>query len=655
MATEKDIALNIKVKFEGANTVQELEDVLKEINKEMENVDENSHAFAILKNTASKATKEIQELNTKIKDLNGESKTVKSGMEGLKGSTELVTQANGKLASSFENVTSNGGAIAILDSLTGGLATKLKDAFEASKLFNFSLKGMSKALIATGIGAFVVLLGLAVAYWDDIVGLVSGVSSEQKKLNAEVEDNVAAQQEALDAISEQENSLRLQGKTEDEIRQLKIAQTEEVIKATMLQLEQMKATKKAQVEAAQRNKDIAQGIIRFLTLPLTTLLKTVDMMTAAISKIPGIDIETNLEEAFSGGIAGMIFDPEEIATEADATIEETEKALIKLKNQKDGFILQSQKADQDAADKAKADREKAAADREKAAADAQAQAEKQAADREKAEKQAEEDREKEFSKAISDLQDYYADRNLIISQNFIDGLISEREYDSQLSQLEDEHRQAELIALDDYGKDKTQKEQEIADKVIAIKKDENAKIAELKTKEIEEYERLTQERVDLAKSLYSDLKALSQTFFDDTEEGQKKAFEFNKMVAIAETLVSTYLAAQKAYASQMSLATPDAPFRAAVAAGLAVASGLARVATIQRTQFNSTSPSGGDGGGDNTPSNSTLQRQQSTTPNVPIIETGGEGQKIKVYVTETDIRNTTKKMTSIYSKAIVTE
>ena len=36
MATQKDIALNIKVKFEGANTVQELEDVLKEINKEME-------------------------------------------------------------------------------------------------------------------------------------------------------------------------------------------------------------------------------------------------------------------------------------------------------------------------------------------------------------------------------------------------------------------------------------------------------------------------------------------------------------------------------------------------------------------------------------------------------------------------------------------
>jgi hypothetical protein len=107
--------------------------------------------------------------------------------------------------------------------------------------------------------------------------------------------------------------------------------------------------------------------------------------------------------------------------------------------------------------------------------------------------------------------------------------------------------------------------------------------------------------------------------------------------------------------SQLIPGDPTSIVRAQIAAGLAVASGLARVATIQRTQFNSTSSSGADGGGDNTPSNSTLQRQQSTTPNVPIIETGGEGQKIKVYVTETDIRNTTKKMTSIYSKAIVTE
>ena len=51
----------------------------------------------------------------------------------------------------------------------------------------------------------------------------------------------------------------------------------------MLQLEQMKKTKEAQVAAAQRNKDIAQGVIAFLTLPITMLLATVDAITTALS------------------------------------------------------------------------------------------------------------------------------------------------------------------------------------------------------------------------------------------------------------------------------------------------------------------------------------------------------------------------------------
>ena len=46
-----------------------------------------------------------------------------------------------KTSKSVDDVAGNGGAIAILDQLTGGLATRFKDAYEATKLFNFSLKG----------------------------------------------------------------------------------------------------------------------------------------------------------------------------------------------------------------------------------------------------------------------------------------------------------------------------------------------------------------------------------------------------------------------------------------------------------------------------------------------------------------------------------
>lgn len=68
-----------------------------------------------------------------------------------------------------------------------------------------------------------------------------------------------------------------------------------------------------------------------------------------------------------------------------------------------------------------------------------------------------------------------------------------------------------------------------------------------------------------------------------------------KAAAIASVTISTYLAAQNAYASQMEIPTPDAPFRAALAAGLAITAGLANVNAIVNTK----TPLGGGGEGAN--------------------------------------------------------
>lgn len=74
-----------------------------------------------------------------------------------------------------------------------------------------------------------------------------------------------------------------------------------------------------------------------------------------------------------------------------------------------------------------------------------------------------------------------------------------------------------------------------------------------------------------------------------------------KAISASLTLIDTYVAAQKAYASQMAVPSVDAPIRAAIAAGVAVASGLARVAAILRVDTSGGSvtatASGGGGGG----------------------------------------------------------
>ena len=63
--------------------------------------------------------------------------------------------------------------------------------------------------------------------------------------------------------------------------------------------------------------------------------------------------------------------------------------------------------------------------------------------------------------------------------------------------------------------------------------------------------------------------------------GQETAL--GKAFAVAQTTISTYQAAQQAYASQLLIPTPDAPLRAQFAAGVAIAQGLARVYAIANT------------------------------------------------------------------------
>ena len=457
------------------------------------------------------------------------------------------------------------GAISVLDEATGGLASRFKNVItgvgKMGKALKTSFKsgiagasGLKKALISTGIGALVVALGLIVAYWDDIVGLVSGVTSEQKKLNAEVEANVTKQQEALDALSLQENSLRLQGKSEAEIRDLKIQQTNEVIAATEAQLVQMQKTKEAQVAAAQRNKDIAQGVIRFLTLPITILLATVDQLTKAISLIPGIDIGTNLESGFSGGIAGMIFDPEEVATEGDATIKETEAQLAKLKSTRDGYKVQQNKEDQAAAEKAKADREKQDADdlaaAQKLAAEKKAIADKAAADK----------------KAADDA--YLANRQLIddmLQQADLDAIDSMFFRASEELRIQEETDLAKLAAAGAT-------EAEINRiKASYVKKNEDLAAEETAfNKEMKEQD--VQNALSAGSSI---LGSIASLVGEGTAVG--------KAAAIASTTIDTYQSANAAYKSVVGIPVVG-PALAPVAAGVAVAAGLMSIKKIVSTK-----------------------------------------------------------------------
>ena len=156
-------------------------------------------------------------------------------------------------------------------------------------------------------------------------------------------------------------------------------------------------------------------------------------------------------------------------------------------------------------------------------------------------------------------------------------------------------------------------------------------------------------KIDLAIQGIGALMNLTSAFAKDNEKSQRRAFEINKKLQIAQAIMQTYQGANAIFASAaanpLSILFPAQPF---IAAGIAIANGLANVVNISKQQFQTSSPGGGGqqtptfgGGGGGTPP--TLQPANTSTL-VPQNQT-------QVFVTETDITNTQNQVSVIQGQA----
>lgn len=281
---------------------------------------------------------------------------VEIDVQGGKAQKEIDKVAKG-LKQFNEELDRNYDGVKLIDAATGDAAStyldfkdKLLGGIKAVKGLSTSFKGLKSAILATGVGALVVAIGAIAVYWEDIKQLISGVSKEQEDLLAIQTEQANLAQQNLDAISASENILKLQGKTEREILELKKAQTDETIAALEAQLETQEQIKKDQVEQATRYKELTATIVGFLLFPFQAIAGSIDAITAGLAEIGLIDNGTQLAKGMREGIAGLLFDPEKIEAEADEGINETKKQLERLKNQRAGFQLTINKQDKDASD-----------------------------------------------------------------------------------------------------------------------------------------------------------------------------------------------------------------------------------------------------------------------------------------------------------------
>jgi len=143
-------------------------------------------------------------------------------------------------------------------------------------------------------------------------------------------------------------------------------------------------------------------------------------------------------------------------------------------------------------------------------------------------------------------------------------------------------------------------------KATEAEKDKVRKFYSGKTKKLKkeeaDFEKLMQKQVSDANLQVASqaLGAVAQLVGENSTAG--------KAAAIAATTIDTYLGAQKAYTSQLIPGDPTSPIRAAIAAGVAVAGGLANVAAIVKTK----TPGTGGGGGGSTPSRPTIPQFDPT-------------------------------------------
>ena len=174
---------------ESARTVKELRKELRDLKDQLLSTQQGTEEYNSIMVKAADIQHELkeqmEEINSSAMDFGQKLGNVTKTMTGISGA---ITTATGALSLfGIENEEAQKKITATMTSLIGiteGLS-KMDDGIKAFKRLTIAVNSSSKAmgvfktaLISTGIGALVVVLGSVIAYWDEFTEAI-GLSSEQ--------------------------------------------------------------------------------------------------------------------------------------------------------------------------------------------------------------------------------------------------------------------------------------------------------------------------------------------------------------------------------------------------------------------------------------------------------------------------------------------
>jgi hypothetical protein len=546
---------------------------LRALNNQLLQMDQSSEEF-------KKASKRAAELKDNISDLSAEiSANAGNAFEGLSNNIGLFGSRlmDLDLAGAGQALKNMGTNVSRID-----FKTLQK---EVGGLVN-GFASLAKAIISNPILLLAGAVALVVANFDDLIKLFPSVESGLSGINEQERESLAlskakadASQKAYESIDKQVNSLKLQGKSEREILNIKLKALETAIADRKTQLEITEKQAIVQVQTAKRNREILEGIIRFLTAPLQLLLTAVDK----IAEYVGVD--SKLAEGFTDLAAGLLIDPQELETELNKTIQENKDAVATMENDYAGLKLQIKQMDSDASKERKKNAEDAKKEAEKDAEDAKKRA-KDLADFESAARQERLNDQERIDEEIYQSSLTAQEKEIDAVRNKYFELITLAEYYGQdATLLKEQQAKAEAEINKKYKDEEIEAEKKLADERKRLDKEKK----EADDEKIAAEQEAFNTRLSIASSGLAALGALNDAFTKKGQQQSEKQFKIQKALNLASAVIDTYGGINRALNDKTMPSTTARIIQASIVGAM----GLANVLKISKTEYgNATAPSG---------------------------------------------------------------
>jgi hypothetical protein len=625
MATQ-DMILKLTFDDEGTFTgLADINEELQAVNTSTEQVEKSTKTlkqqYAELKKQQDQfdpGTKKFQELSVQMGELKDRMNDAADAVKGNTGpAIEGARASFGLMGEQIANLDFEGLSQSL--NLVSGNLARLKPEDISKGLKSMAeagvnaFKAIGKAILANPLLAIsAVIVGIAmnferiIKFFPEFENALTGIDEKQRAVAKNAQAQFDASKKAYDYSLLQENAMRLQGKSEKEILQFKMAGLESKIKEGKINLQIQEQQAQGQIDASKRNAELLTQIVRgalelsavglrMLSAPIDLVLATANKVSEALGfgKITAVNLNdeiTKLTEAGSKMVSELLIDPVAQEKELKESLDKQRYEIAQMESDYKGFQLNIKKIDEDASKDKKDKLEKDQAEFEKSQEEIDAifrkwEEERLAMEAELAayQKTAREDR-------LNDEE-----------------RISEEIYQASLSAQQKEieavrNKYFELITLAEFYKEDSTSLKEAQAKAEAeiVKKyaDEEIKIEDEKNKKKQEMRMANiQSNFEMASLALDTLSSLNEASAKGDEASQRKVFERNKNIQKAQATI----AMAAGIVQQLAVPQDQLTGMNFVKAAALAAAGIANIVKINQTQFNGSAPSP-NGGNLNAPS-----------------------------------------------------